>query len=76
MIKTGYLTLEKKQPIELSTKPNKSQDAKNQCFSIGKTLFLDLEEVQLTPDLKDDATLYHGFCLPCKIDQRYCVPVT
>ena len=37
---------------------------------------IQLEEVQLTRDLKDDTILYQGIRLPCKNDQGYCDPTT
>ena len=35
-----------------------------------------LEKIQLTRDLKDNAVIYQGIRLPCKNDQGYCDPTT
>ena len=37
---------------------------------------IQLEKVQLTPDLRDDTIIYRGIQLLCKNDQGYCDPTT
>ena len=37
---------------------------------------IQLERIQLTRDLKDDAIIYQGIRLPCKNDQGFCDPTT
>ena len=64
--------------IGINNSSNCKADTKNKGYQ--EIMFFDwklqLENVQLTRDLKDDTILYQGYKLPCKNDQGYCDPTT
>ena len=64
--------------IGIKNPSNCKADTKNERYQ--EITFFDwniqIGEVQLTQDLKDDTIIYQGIRLPCKNDQGYCDPTT